>query len=71
MESGQAETDAMENISYTEENNVNAEGQEAEILNKWYKTCLDWYDIWGEIHLYVEEQKDTLIKSAEILSTVH
>ena len=29
MESGQAETDAMENISYTEENNVNAEGQEA------------------------------------------
>ena len=71
MESGQAETDAMENISYTEENNVNAEGQEAEILNKWYKTCLDWYDIWGEIHPYVEEQKDTLIKSAEILSTVH
>ena len=71
MESGQAETDAMENISYTEENNVNAESQEAEILNKWYKTCLDWYDIWGEIHPYVEEQKDTLIKSAEILSTVH
>lgn len=71
MESGQAETDAMENISYTEESNVNAEGQEAEILNKWYKTCLDWYDIWGEIHPYVEEQKNTLIKSAEILSTVH
>lgn len=41
---------------------INAEGQEAEILNKWYKTCLDWYDIWGEIHPYVEEQKDTINK---------
>ena len=28
------------------------------VLDKWYKACLDWYDIWEEMHPYVEDHKE-------------
>ena len=58
VEFEQTMPEAMKEAADTEESRVNAVNQGVDILGKWYIACLDWYDIWEEIHPYVEEQKD-------------
>ena len=41
-----------------------------DVLEQWYKSCLDWYDIWEEMHPQVLEHKEEY-PDAELTMKLH
>ena len=41
-----------------------------DVLEQWYKSCLDWYDIWEEMHPQVLEHKEEY-PDAELMMKLH
>ena len=41
-----------------------------DVLEQWYKSCLDWYDIWEEMHPQVLEHKEEY-PDAELTMELH